>query len=149
MTESFHFHIQSQLHFVKGLVQISICSCGGPASCRAALRFGVTMETTDDDQDFEGKEVKGLSSAQRRNQNLLFAETAALKIDVRRRRVCGNCCHGNSRLLNQDISRRSVGARVRRWVYFRTFQVTRLIRLVLPSSPSQPNRAHRWLLTLV
>lgn len=53
------------------------------------MRFGVTMETTDDDQDFEGKEVKGLSSAQRRNQNLLFAETAALKIDVRRRRVCG------------------------------------------------------------
>lgn len=40
------------------------------------------MATTGDYQDFEGKEVKGLSSVQRRNQNLLFAETAALKIDV-------------------------------------------------------------------
>lgn len=46
------------------------------------MRFSVAMATTGDSQDFEGKEVKGLSSAQRRNQNLLFAETAALKIDV-------------------------------------------------------------------
>lgn len=32
-------------------------------------------------------------------------------------------------------------------VYFRIFRVTRLIRLVLPSSPSHQKQAHRWLLT--
>lgn len=46
------------------------------------MRFSVTMATSGDNQDFEGREVKGLRSVQRRNQNLLFAETAALKIDV-------------------------------------------------------------------
>lgn len=77
-------------------------------------------------QDFEGKEVMGLSSVQQRNQNLLFAETAAPEIDVQQeaRRMEGGVLwssltrvricrgdrrrRGDSRLLNQDISCPSV-----------------------------------------